>query len=57
MTCNACECVVEPVDVDEPDDEGWFSEEWECVNGHKGYIRGREEENPKNWTKYGAIYE
>ena len=57
MPCNACGAPVEPKDIPEPEQEGRFVEEWECTNGHVGYVSGREEEPPNQWQKYGAIYE
>jgi len=57
MTCNKCGAAVMPVDVPEPEETGTFVEEWECANGHKGYVSGREEEPPAKWNKAGAIHE
>jgi len=57
MTCNRCGAGVAPVDVPEPQTEGSFTEEWECDNGHKGFVSGREEEPPVEWEKYGAVYD
>ena len=57
MTCETCGAAVEPTNIPEPEQEGRFVEEWECTNGHKGYVSGREEQSPNQWDKYGAIYD
>lgn len=57
MTCAQCGAPIEPSVIPEPQESGRFTEVWECANGHKGYVSGREEEPPTQWDKYGAIYE
>lgn len=59
MTCANCGApTVECVDADEPTGSGSFSERYECgVCGAKGYINGRENEDPSNWNKYGSAFE
>ena len=58
MTCAKCnQGVVEAVRVDEPKDSGYFSEEYECnVCGAKGYVHGREEKMPGEWTRFGECF-
>lgn len=55
--CQSCGAAVKPKDVDEPEKSGHFSEEWECSNGHVGYVRGKEEQPPNKWTRYGSVFE
>jgi hypothetical protein len=57
MTCNRCGAGVAPVDVDEPQEEGLFNEEYECDHGHKGFVSGREEQNPKQWERFGPVFD
>jgi len=59
MTCKKCNNgVLEPVDVDESRDEGYFSEEWKCVHCNaRGYVHGREEEPPTEWDRFGGAFD
>jgi hypothetical protein len=57
MTCDQCGCATELVDSTDHTESGPFREEYECVNGHKGFVTGREEEPPQNWNRYGAIFD
>ena len=59
MTCAKCGSgVVSPVDVAEPKDSGTFTETWECnVCNAQGYVRGKEDEMPQNWTRYGEAFD
>lgn len=44
--------------VDEVQDSGSFSEEYECeICGAKGFIHGQEEQPPNRWDKFGAAFE
>jgi len=58
MSCQKCNApTVVPVDVDEPSDEGYFMEKWECETcGATGTVSGREEQPPSEWNKYGACF-
>lgn len=56
MPCEKCGCAVEAVDSTPHSGEGTFREEWECANGHKGFITGREEEPPATWQKLGVVF-
>jgi len=57
MTCAKCGAGTTIVETPPARDEGEFTEEWECSNGHKGYVSGREEESPTKWDRYGAVFE
>lgn len=59
MTCKNCgQGIIVPVDVDEPSDSGYFSEEWECnVCGAKMFVHGREEQPPREWDRFGSAIE
>jgi len=59
MTCANCGIgKVYPVDVDEPSDEGKFSEVHECdCCGAKGYVHGREEQHADQWDRFGKAFE
>jgi len=56
MTCETCGAAVEPKDVDEPNDSGHFQEKWECARGHIGYVSGKEQEPPNQWTRTGGVF-
>jgi hypothetical protein len=57
MTCNKCGAAVTAKNIPEAEDKGRFVEEWECANGHSGFVRGREEQPPQEWNRFGAIYD
>jgi hypothetical protein len=59
MTCKNCNNgVLEPVNVDEPNDEGHFSEEWQCVACNaRGYIHGKEEAPSTEWDRFGSAFD
>jgi transcription elongation factor Elf1 len=59
MACAKCgsNAVVE-TRVDEVQDSGSFSEEYECeICGAKGFIHGQEEQPPNRWDKFGEAFE
>jgi hypothetical protein len=57
MPCETCGCAVRITHADEPQDSGAFKEEYECAQGHKGYIYGQEGELPENWSRFGQVFE
>lgn len=57
MTCNVCGELLDPKSIPEPKAEGSFLEVYECPNGHKGVVSGREEEPASQWDHWGEAYE
>jgi len=58
MACANCGGAIDEVSIDEPQEEGSFQEEYECVNcDAKGFVSGREEEPPNQWDKFGRAFE
>jgi len=57
MTCNKCGAAVSMNTQSGGTEEGYFTEEYECVNGHRGFIEG-EASNPANeWNRYGTVFD
>ena len=56
MTCKTCGAAVSLEDSTKYEGEGRFKEEYECINGHVGYIRGEESNPPSSWTKTGMVF-
>lgn len=57
MACETCGGAVQMIDSDGATRTGSFSEEYECVNGHRGYVRGRAENPAQSWTRYGQVFD
>ena len=57
MPCETCGAATKIVQTPEARETGNFTEEYECANGHKGFVSGREEEPAQNWNRYGAVFE
>jgi hypothetical protein len=36
--------------------KGRFVEEYECVNGHKGWVKGEESAPAESWTRTGTVF-
>jgi len=58
MACSKCgQGLVVCIEATEPNETGSFKENYECnVCGAKGFIRGREEQPPKKWQKFGEAF-
>jgi hypothetical protein len=56
MTCDYCGAPTTMNDSTGGTTEGSFEEEYECVNGHKGWVRGKAEEPARNWTRTGMVF-
>lgn len=57
MACNRCGEPIELVDDKGGVKSGRFEEEYECVNGHRGWVKGRAEESPRKWRKIGTVFQ
>jgi hypothetical protein len=55
MTCATCGLPTDLVDAD-PCDGSRFSETWECANGHRGHVRGHDDEPAAEWQRTGAVF-
>lgn len=56
MTCNACGAAVTTVDSTGSVKSGWFEEQYECANGHVGWVSGQAETPPIEWRKRGSVF-
>jgi len=57
MTCEKCGCATELVSQSGGTEEGYFTEQYECVRGHLGFIEGEASDPPQKWTRYGTVFE
>lgn len=57
MTCEQCNAPTQIVEQSGGTKEGNFKEEYECVNGHKGWIRGDASAPPQEWRRTGSVFE
>lgn len=57
MTCQTCGCAVTIVDSTPAKSEGRFREEYECSNGHTGWITGQEDQMPDSCDRGGAVFQ
>lgn len=57
MPCATCGAVTEIVnDSTGNTSDGPFSEQYECVNGHRGAITGDAAKPPRTWARTGAVF-
>lgn len=57
MSCNQCGGELEMTEQAGGIEAGWFKEFYECVDcGANGYIRGKSEQSPVEWSKCGRAF-
>jgi len=56
MSCDKCGAPTTMVENSGAVKEGRFKEEYECVNGHKGWVRGKAEEPAQQWDRTGMVF-
>jgi len=57
MTCEKCGAPTSLEKQSGGTTEGYFTEEYECVNGHLGFIEGESSNPPQEWNRYGTVFE
>jgi len=56
MTCEYCGAPTVMNDSTGGVKEGQFMEEYECVNGHKGWVKGEASAPAENWNRTGTVF-
>lgn len=54
--CDTCGAAVTMVDSEGGTTEGVFNEEYECANGHRGWVRGEASAPAQEWDRYGSVF-